>query len=651
MPDHPVAVMKLLLLEAEAGMPPIDGIHPAGALAVGKLAEGIFVAGSVYRFHIVLLRADAADTRVAGSLDPKVVDRRAFFHVIGRGGNPGHVIGHVFLFAQIHVLVRFPGADETEGNLDLAFIVAATGAASAAGARGFPLCVEVGGQTGGHALILRAAVGLVEPADKAVIIPRGLGQGLAIFSLGIGFRFAVRDPIGLAALQMEDDGHQVFVRVFLALGEAHIGHVVEGVLFVHEAVIGHEAVGRLLRRHLVHAAAHQMAEAAGLFIPIAQEVREKAVAVLHEFRICVRVAAQAAEGNHDPGIRFHVAEAAVAVLRLGEEGQRIVHHGLHLGIGHAAAQGAQLGGIQVVRRQGIDGCGGHVVISEAVGKAPGVVAADGPGPVGLLVSQQGGDQARPERFALGVVQIIMGIYRQEGEGGAVVALPLGLVCAVRLLVQKGLHQVIGPFVRLKGGSVHAHAGQGQDHAGILRIIPFRQHALAAVHILLQVFQISVVPAGLGDAAPVQGKDRPFAEGGAHRRIRHLGGQVSLRAVHGNDVIRGLLLVGEDGEGGVSGAALHPVVVVILIGGRQLNLPDAELVIARRRLCGYRDRQGHQVRHGYILAVEPADDAGVQGIMLVLFEGDPGGGAFHPRQGPAFGQVRLQVEAVDLHSLR
>ena len=267
-----------------------------------------------------------------------------------------------------------------------------------------------------------------------------------------------------------------------------------------------------------------MLEAAGGLVIVPQQVIHEAAALLDEGGLRRGVAAQGRQGDDGPDVRLRAAEAALLVLLPAQEGQRVVHHGLDLGVRHCAAQGRQLAAVEVVRGQRVHRRGGDIKVAR--------LAADGPAAVFKLVRLQRGDEGRAGRVALVGVQIAVGVQRQQREGRAVVALPLCPVGSVVLFVQQRAHQVID---RARGGKLRrviTQTGQGDHHAAVLGVLLVVQLAAAVIHIGLQTADVLAVPVGLRHAAAVEGKDRPLALGGAHAGVRDLLGHVSLNALQG-----------------------------------------------------------------------------------------------------------------------
>ena len=131
--------------------------------------------------------------------------------------------------------------------------------------------------------------------------------------------------------------------------------------------------------------------------------------------------------------------------------------------------------------------------------------------------------------------------------------------------------------------------------------------------------------------------RRYGEGrGLARRHRHVCGM--LRDDHGRRRLHR--------QGGIDAFALHPVFVAVLPIGRQLDLLHADRIAARRRPLGDGHGEDRQVRRRMVHLVEPADDAGGQGII----RGGDGDFAADAREGQALRHIRDKVDAVEVHGL-
>ena len=317
-------------------MAAVHGVHPAAALAVGKLAQRVsaqFV-GRIDGRHIVVRRADAADARVRRRLCPQVIDRGALTQGIARRGDPGHIVGQILLLrAEIHVLRCLLRADQAHGHGD----------------------------------------GLVSVVSAAAAAVAGPGAGTAA---------AAAD--GLVGL------------------ERHVAHVIERVFARLVAVICHQAISRLLAAHLVDRVL--LAETAGRAVIVSQQIVKDAAVCLHEIAVAVRVAIQRGQRDQDPDVCLRAAEAAVRILRSGQEAQRVVHHGFQLGVAHAAAQGGQLRFAAVIRSQGVDSRRRRVLVRHG--------AVDAPRTAGKLICFEGRDQPCAEGFSVRVIQITVAVHRQ-----------------------------------------------------------------------------------------------------------------------------------------------------------------------------------------------------------------------------------------------
>ena len=200
-PDHSIPIMDLLILQSIAGMLAVDGVHPAAAPAVRKFGQRISAQrrGSIDGGNIVLRSADACNPGCGGRLDPQVIDCRAFLQLHTGGGNPGHIVRHVLFCTEIYILRRKFRADQSERNRNgvscrFRLILA-------------PLCVEICRQISSDFAVPLAALSRIEPAVKVIAALGSSRQRVSFFIRVICYFLAVRNPGGLASIQMEADGH------------------------------------------------------------------------------------------------------------------------------------------------------------------------------------------------------------------------------------------------------------------------------------------------------------------------------------------------------------------------------------------------------------------------------------------------------------
>ena len=104
----------------------------------------------------------------------------------------------------------------------------------------------------------------------------------------------------------------------------HVAHVIEGLLVVLVAVVGHQGIGRLLGGHLVGRLASVMAEAAVLQ-PIAQQIRQYTDVVLDEFFVATGILVQGGQGHNDLSAGLRATVPAGAVLRGRQEIQSFLY--------------------------------------------------------------------------------------------------------------------------------------------------------------------------------------------------------------------------------------------------------------------------------------------------------------------------------------
>ena len=115
-PDDNIAVLERPVLKALIWMRSIGRIHPAGAVAVGELAERVSAEAGrrVDRAHVVAVLADRAQTSAAHGLGIKVIHSCVLLQRIRCCRNPGHVFGQIAVIRQVYILRSFQRTDETE---------------------------------------------------------------------------------------------------------------------------------------------------------------------------------------------------------------------------------------------------------------------------------------------------------------------------------------------------------------------------------------------------------------------------------------------------------------------------------------------------------------------------------------------------------
>ena len=94
----------------------VDRIHPAGAFAVGELAERVSAkaGGRVDRADVVVLLTDRAQVCVVHGLHVEIINRCVLLQRIRCGGDPCDVFGQIAVIRQVNILRSLQCTDETE---------------------------------------------------------------------------------------------------------------------------------------------------------------------------------------------------------------------------------------------------------------------------------------------------------------------------------------------------------------------------------------------------------------------------------------------------------------------------------------------------------------------------------------------------------
>ncbi len=99
----------------------VDGVHPAGLLAVGELAERVSAKAGrgIDGADVVAFRTDIPQACIAHGFGKEVINRSVLLQCICRGGHPCDIFGQIAVGRQVNILRCFQSADETERDFNI----------------------------------------------------------------------------------------------------------------------------------------------------------------------------------------------------------------------------------------------------------------------------------------------------------------------------------------------------------------------------------------------------------------------------------------------------------------------------------------------------------------------------------------------------
>ena len=121
-PDNHVIVVQCPVLETLIRMRAVDGVHPAGLLAVGELTQRVSAKAGrgIDGADVVAFRTDIPQACIAHGFGKEVINRSVLLQRIRFGGNPRDVFGQIAVGRQVNILRCFERADETECDFNVA---------------------------------------------------------------------------------------------------------------------------------------------------------------------------------------------------------------------------------------------------------------------------------------------------------------------------------------------------------------------------------------------------------------------------------------------------------------------------------------------------------------------------------------------------
>ena len=532
-PDNHIFIFQFPLLETLIRMRAVDGVHPAGARAIGKLAQGVTAEAGrgVDCADVVAFRTDILQAGIAHGLGKEVINRSVLLQRIRFGRNPRDVFGQVAVGRQVNILRCFQSADETERNFNVARFhsvkvsngLFVNGHDMLAGFRSvhIRLCLL---ENACELLLCGGTVLLGFVVQKLVIVRLqclvlicllllqnclvrsfGSGQGVIIFDLRLILSRELVVSIarfgnGVVAVftnrtdrcdQVDDPLH---IRIF---HRHNVAHVVQTVCLAAEPVIRSQRVISLLRCHLVDNII-VVTEATSLYGE-GQESIKCGIAALDEAGILVRIDTERTERNNDLCRRFRVRgtprlETTVFQLLSGQADQRFIDSVLDI-----------LAGV-VVRSQRLDCHCRHVDISDGCGRTS--LRSNCPAAVFKLLRKNGCDQ----RFTAGSI-VILAVQRKQRPDRTVDA----LLIHISHIIQRSQKIVIADVSR-----VFADCSYCKGNTGVFG----RSYSMQLPRIVNFVLHIgydsvivtAVVACGHGCVASGKTNDCPLALYGVNNRV-------------------------------------------------------------------------------------------------------------------------------------
>ena len=441
-PDDYITVVQRPVLQTFVDVCAVDGVHPAGARAIGKLAQGVSAKAGrgVDRADVVAFRTDIPQAGILHGLGKEVINRGVLLQRIRFGGNPRDVFGQIAVACEVYVLCCFQRTDESEGDFNI------TRLHSIQIGHGFledflhPFARNCGVHIrlcllenacefllcGGTVLLgfvvqkivivrleFLVTLGLLFTEDCLVSV-LGIFQNAVVCNL----RFVGSREVVIGAACVRDAVIAILVNVANIVNQGddtlrihifhrhNVAHVVQTVCLTVEAVIRSQRIISLLRCHLVDNII-VVTEAASLYGE-GQESIKCGIATLDEAGILVRIDTERTERNNDLCRRFRVRgtprlETTVSQLLSGQADQRFIDSVLDI-----------LAGV-VVRSQRLDCHCRHVDISGGCRRTS--LRSNCPAAVFKLLPKNGCDQ----RFTAGSI-VILAVQRKQRPDRTVDAL-------------------------------------------------------------------------------------------------------------------------------------------------------------------------------------------------------------------------------------
>ena len=446
-PDNNVIVVQCPVLETLIRVLTVDGIHPAGLLAVGELAQGVAAEAGrgVNRADIVAFRTDVAQACIAHGFGKEVINRSVLLQRIRFGRNPRDVFGQIAVGRQVNILRCFERADESECD----FNITRFHSIEISNGLFVNVCDTFAGYCRVHIrlcllenacefLLCGGTVLLGFVAQKIVIMcleqivlfcplllqnclvrSFGSGQGIVVFYLclvssrelvvGIA-RFGNRVIAGFIDIANPFDHVNDFLHA--CVFTLHdVGHIVQTLASVYIAVIRNKRVCCLFGRHLINSTSTasawvylNMQETASRFVRVAQEVGQNADALILE--VCIRpcVNAQRRQRDNDLCGGFRAAIIAAQLILRGQPSNSLIHGILGICIG------------SVVRSQRLhDHCRRVNIIAR-------MIAVDIPCAVGMLVGVKRLDPRFTRRIAGRILVVAAGIQCNQCKSCTIISL-------------------------------------------------------------------------------------------------------------------------------------------------------------------------------------------------------------------------------------
>ena len=544
-PDDNIAVLERPVLESLIRMRSVDGVHPAGLLAVGELTERVSTKAGrgIDGADVVAFRTDIPQACIAHGFGKEVINRSVLLQCICRGGHPCDIFGQIAVGRQVNILRCFQSADETERDFNItgldsiqisnSFFI--DGRDTLAGFRSvhIRLCLL---ENACEFLLCGGTVLLGFVVQKIVIVRFQclvlicllLLQNCLVRSFGSSQGIVVRDlflvssrelVVGIARFRnrviagfidianlVDHVDNSLCIRV---LAFCHVGHIVQSLASVYIAVIRNERVGRLLRCHLIDRAVRLLVvqESLGVGIRVAQEVRQNADAIMLESAVGLCINAKRRQRDNDLCGGFGAAIIAGFLVFSRQPFHRLIYRSLNSGIRAA------------IRSQCLyDHCR-HINVGA------GEICIDAPCTIIDLCITQALDPRIACSCAGRIVVIVAGIQCNQCKCRAVVAL-LGNAVGAAVLLKQRFNKVVDRAVGAgELRRILTKRGQRQNDAGILGMLGLRTGGIElAVHrsnTFCNIAQIFVVPDRCADIASGFGQNRPLAIGRAERRIVRL----------------------------------------------------------------------------------------------------------------------------------
>ena len=545
MPDNHVIVVQCPVLETLIRMRSVDGVHPAGLLAVGELTERVSAKAGrgIDGADVVVFRTDIPQACIAHGFGKEVINRSVLLQCIRFSGNPRDVFGQIAVGRQVNILRCFERADETECDFNItrfysieisnSFFI--DGRDTLAGFRSvhIRLCLL---ENACKFLLCGGTVLLGFIVQKIVIVRFQclvlicllLLQNCLVRSFGSSQGIVVRDlflvssrelVVGIARFRnrviagfidianlVDHVDNSLCVRV-LAL--CHVGHIVQSLASVYIAVIRNERVGRLLGCHLIDRAVRLLVvqEALGVGVRIAQEVGQNADAVMLESAVYLCVDVQCGQRDNDLCGGFGAVIIAGFLVFSRQPFHRLIYRIFDVGICAA------------IRSQCLyDHCR-HINVGA------GEICIDAPRAIADLRVKQAIDPRIACSCAGRIVVIVAGIQCNQCKCRAVVAL-LGNAVGAAVLLKQRFNKVINRAVgALELRRILTDRGQRQNNAGILGMLGLRlgviELAVLRSNGRCHVRQVLVVPDRCTNVTSGFGQNRPLAIGRANARVRGL----------------------------------------------------------------------------------------------------------------------------------